>query len=179
MTARKAQRPKGGRENLPESECRWSDEIFSNGEQCLHSVVGSSPIPAFVIGKDHRVIYWNRALAELSGIRAEDVVGTRQHWRAFYSSERPCMADLLVDESPETASRWYAGKHIKSTLIEDAYEATDFFPVLGKKGCWLRFTAAVIRDSHGELIGAVETLEDITEQKEAENALKAGGSKKS
>jgi len=71
MTARKAQRPKGGRENLPESECRWSDEIFSNGEQCLHSVLGSSPIPAFVIGKDHRVIYWNRALSELSGIRAE------------------------------------------------------------------------------------------------------------
>jgi len=39
---------------------------------------------------------------ELSGIKAEDVVGTRQHWRAFYGSERPCMADLLVDESPET-----------------------------------------------------------------------------
>ena len=171
MTARKAQRPKGGIENLPESECRWSDEIFSNGEQCLHSVVGSSPIPAFVIGKDHRVIYWNRALAELSGIRAEDVVGTRQHWRAFYSSERPCMADLLVDESPETASRWYAGKHIKSTLIEDAYEATDFFPDLGDRGKWLRFTAAVIRNATGDPVGAVETLEDITEAKRAEEAL--------
>ena len=47
----------------------------------------------------------------------------------------------------------------------------DFFPVLGEKGKWLRFTAAVIRDSSGDLIGAVETLEDITEQKQAEEEL--------
>jgi two-component system NtrC family sensor kinase len=171
MTKMKKQRPKDGSQDSLEYECRWSDELFSNGEQCLHSVVGSSPIPAFVIGKDHRVIYWNRALAELSGIRAEDVVGTRQHWRAFYSRERPCMADLLVDESPETVSRWYAGKHIKSKLIDDAYEATDFFPDLGDRGKWLRFTAAAIRNATGALVGAVETLEDITEAKRAEEAL--------
>ncbi len=171
MTMKKKQRPTDSSQDPLDCECRWSDELFSNGEQCLHSVVGSSPIPAFVIGKDHRVIYWNRALAELSGIRAEDVVGTRQHWRAFYNSERPCMADLLVDESPETVSRWYAGKHIKSKLIDDAFEATDFFPDLGSRGKWLRFTAAVIRSAAGALVGAVETLEDITEAKRAEAAL--------
>jgi len=53
----------------------------------------------------------------------------------------------------------------KFDLTEGAYEATDFFPDLGKKGLWLRFTAAVIRDSQGDLVGAVETLQDITEQK--------------
>ncbi len=52
-----------------------------------------------------------------------------------------------------------------------AYEATDFFPELGKKGRWLRFTAAVIRNSKGSVIGAVETLEDITQAKRAEEAL--------
>ncbi|MCX5856781.1 MAG: PAS domain-containing protein, partial [Deltaproteobacteria bacterium] len=128
-------------------------------------------IPAFVIGKDRRVIYWNRALEELSGIRAEEVVGTRQHWRAFYSTERPCMADLLVEEFPETVPRWYAGKFIKSKLIDEAYEATDFFPDLGVRGRWLRFTAAVIRNAEGSLVGAVESLEDITETKWAEAAL--------
>jgi PAS domain S-box-containing protein len=152
-------------------ERKRADELFKDGEQSLHHVIGSSPIPAFVIGRDHRVIYWNRALEELSGIRAEEVIETRQHWRAFYSAERPCMADLLVDESPETIDRWYAGKFIKSTLIDDAYEATDFFPDLGERGRWLRFTAAVIRNAGGALVGAVETLEDITEAKRAESAL--------
>ena len=79
-------------QEIADYERKWSDELFSNGEQCLHSVIGSSPIPAFVIGKDRYVIYWNRALEELSGIKAEEVVGTRRHWRAFYATERPCMA---------------------------------------------------------------------------------------
>lgn len=154
-----------------EYERRRADELMRNSDQYLHGVIGSSPIPAFVIGRDHKVIYWNRALAEISGIRAEEVIGTRQHWRAFYSTERPCMADLLVDEHPEAMDRWYAGKFIKSSLIDDAYEATDFFPDLGERGRWLRFTAAVIRSAGGELAGAVETLEDITEAKQAEAAL--------
>jgi PAS domain S-box-containing protein len=157
--------------DVAEYERKWADELFRDGEQSLHRVIGSSPIPAFVIGRDHRVIYWNRALEELSGIPAEEVIDTRQHWRAFYSAERPCMADLLVENSPETIARWYAGKYVKSALIDDAYEATDFFPDLGERGRWLRFTAAAIRNTGGALVGAVETLEDITEAKQAEAAL--------
>ncbi|MBP9020096.1 MAG: PAS domain S-box protein [Syntrophobacterales bacterium] len=140
-------------------------------ERTLRAILEGSPIPTFVIGKDHRVIYWNRALEELSKIKAEDVIGTREQWRAFYRSERPCMADLIVDETLETVPDWYSGKYNKSGLIDEAYEATDFFPELGKEGRWLRFTAAAIRDAAGELVGAIETLEDITERKKAEEEL--------
>lgn len=160
-----------GTDDTAEHEHKWADELIKNANQSLHHAIGSSPIPAFVIGRDHRVIYWNKALVELSGIRAEEVTGTRQHWRAFYSAERPCMADLLVDELTETIDRWYAGKFIKSSLIDEAYEAIDFFPDLGERGRWLRFTAAAIRNAGGALIGAVETLEDITAAKQAEAEL--------
>jgi PAS domain S-box-containing protein len=153
------------------SENVWVREVFSNGQQSLQSIIGSSPIPAFIIGKDHLIIYWNKALEELSGIKAEEVVGTGQQWRAFYKSERPSIADLLVDGFQKEIPHWYAGKFIKSKLIAGAYEATDFFPELGKKGRWLRFTAAVIRNSKGAVVGAVETLEDITQAKRAEEAL--------
>jgi PAS domain S-box-containing protein len=88
------------------------------------------------------------------------------------------MADLLVDSAVEKVSKWYSGKYRKSDLIDEAYEATDFFPDLGGSGRWLRFTAAVIRNTHGELIGAVETLEDITEQKMAEDSLKKRADRK-
>ena len=153
------------------SENVWVREVFSNGQQSLQSIIGSSPIPAFIIGKDHLIIYWNKALEELSGIKSEEVVGTGQQWRAFYKSERPSIADLLVDGFQKEIPHWYAGKFIKSKLIAGAYEATDFFPELGKKGRWLRFTAAVIRNSKGAVVGAVETLEDITQAKKAEEAL--------
>jgi PAS domain S-box-containing protein len=153
------------------SESIWAREVFSNGQQSLQSIIGTSPIPAFIIGKDHLIIYWNKALEELSGIKAKEVVGTRQQWRAFYSTPRPCIADLLVDGFQKEISQWYAGKFIKSKLITGAYEATDFFPELGKRGRWLRFTSAVIKNSKGAVVGAVETLEDITPAKRAEEAL--------
>lgn len=140
-------------------------------ERRLNSVLESSPIPAFVIGKDHRVIYWNRALEELTGIAAAQVVGTREHWRPYYKTERPCLADLVMDESPETVSHWYAGKFEKSKGQEKIGTTTDFFPDMGESGRWIRFKAAVIRDSHGGIDGEIEVLEDVTGQKLAEQDL--------
>jgi len=89
------------------------------------------------------------------------------------------MADLLVDSAVEKVPKWYSGKYQKIRSHRDAYEATDFFPDLGDSGRWLRFTAALIRDFQGELIGAVETLEDITERRLAEDALKRKGKRAS
>jgi signal transduction histidine kinase len=154
------------------TEKKQAEDNLRDSERMLQSVIQGSPIPTFVIGRDHRVIYWNRSLEELSGIRAHEVLGSADHWRAFYrSGARPCLADLLVDQDGDAIESWYAGKCRKSPLIEEAYEATDFFPELGDGGRWLRFTAAVIHDSEGRLVGAMETLENITEQKRVEDEL--------
>ena len=139
----------------------------------LNAIVRGSPIPQYVIDRDHTVINWNPALEKLSGITAKDIVGTNQQWRAFYPKERPCLADILVDGAMETLSQWYSATCKKSDLIEEAYESTEFFPHMGASGTWLYFTAAPIRDVDGRIIGAVETLEDITERKIAEEALAA------
>jgi PAS domain S-box-containing protein len=150
---------------------RAHDEVIVS-ERRLNSIIDGSPIPQFVIDKGHKIIYWNDALKEISGIRAKEVIGKKEQWRAFYNEKRPCMADLLVDRSQAEIQKWYLGKAKKSKFIKDAYEAIDFFPAMGEDGKWLFFTAAPIRDFEGDVIGAVETLEDITERKKAEIALK-------
>jgi len=96
-----------------------------------------------------------------TGMKAEGMLGTKQHWKAFYKSVRPCLADLLVDSKVEEIQNYFAGKYAKFDLLDDAYEAVDFFPDFGDKGEWLRFNAAVIRDSLGAIVGAVEILKDI------------------
>ncbi len=154
------------------SDQKLAEEALRESQQRLYQILEGSPIAAFVIDRDHQVIFWNRALEELSRIRADDVVGTDQQWRAFYGLKRPCMADLIIDEKLAEVKKWYAGKGHPSKLLKEAFEATDFFPDLGEGGRWLRFTAAAIRNSQGELVGAVETLDDITEQKTAEQAVK-------
>ncbi len=154
-----------------ESKRKKVEKALIETDQRLYSIIEGSPIPAFMIGNDHKIVYWNKALEELSRIKAREVIGTRQQWRAFYSKKRPCMADLLVKSKIEDVPKWYRDKYIKSNLLDEAYEATDFFPELGEKGKWLHFTAALIRNAAGELVGAVETLEDITGRKKAEAAL--------
>ena len=140
-------------------------------EQKLLSIIHGSPIPNFVISKEHKVIYWNRALQALSNIKPSDVLGTNQHWRAFYKNQRPCLADLIVDDRTSELEKFYANRWSKSNLLEGAYEVTQFFPDMGDRGKWFRITAAELRDAGGYLFGAMETLEDITQQKMAQDEL--------
>jgi PAS domain S-box-containing protein len=140
-------------------------------EQKLVSIIHGSPIATFVISKDHKVIYWNRALQALSNIKPNEVLGTDQQWRAFYKNQRPCLADLILDGKTEQIAELYSEKWSKSKLLEDAYEVTEFYPDMGEKGKWFRITSAGLRDANGNLFGAMETLEDITEQKVAQDEL--------
>ena len=86
-------------------------------------------------------------------------------WKAFYKSLRPLLADLLVDEKLEDIPVWYEGKFRRSRYVDGAFEFIDFFPHFGKSGTWLHGTAVAIRDDRGTIVGALETLEDITDRK--------------
>lgn len=151
---------------------RGTEAVLVESEQRLRSILYGSPIPQFVIDRNHRVLYWNEALEKCTGLSAREMVGTTGHWKAFYSTARPCLADLLVDGTIDELDTWYPGKHHRSLLLEEAHEVTDFFPALGEGGRWLFVTAALVHDSSNEVIGAVETLEDITARKNAEEALR-------
>ncbi len=142
-----------------------------NDEQKLRSIIQSSPIPTFVISTEHKILYWNKALEELSGIKASQVIGKDEQWRAFYKAPRSCLSDLILKHNIGNAASLYTGEVTKSKLLEDAYEVTEFFPDMGEKGRWFRITAAGVHDSRGNIFGAMETLEDLTEQKTAEEEL--------
>jgi PAS domain S-box-containing protein len=150
------------------TERKLAEEAVRESEQKLKAAVYGSPIPQFVIDRNHRVVYWNKALEEISGLRAEEMVNTDNHWLAFYKEKRPCMCDLLVDRHANSIPEWYGAQYRKSRLVADAYEVTDFFPHLGDGGKWLFFTAVSINDSDGNVIGAMETLEDVTGRIKAE-----------
>ena len=139
----------------------------------LSKIIDGSAIPSFVIDTEHKITHWNTAIEALSGRKRDDVIGKDDHWSSFYSEKRPSMADLIVEgASAEEVEIYYSGKCKKSPLIEGAYEAEDFFPALGNNGTWLHFTASPIKDDGGEIIGAIETLVDITERKSLEDNLR-------
>ena len=147
-----------------------AEKALQEGEERLSQIVDGIPIPTFVINKDHLFTHANKAYEELTGITASSINGTRKQWQAFYSSERRVLADYIVDElTLDEVARQYGDKVRKSVTIKGAYEHEGFFPKIRK---WLYLTAAPLLDSEGNITGAVETLQDVTERAEAEQALR-------
>ncbi len=142
-----------------------------HSDRMLYAAIHGSPIPQFVIDAEHRVVQWNRALEVLTGVSADAVVGTTRQWSAFYPAERPCLADLLVDGRADEVPAFYPHSEW-STLIHDGVVGTSFIPRLGEAGRLLHFLATTIRDGDGTIIGAVETLQDISDRAQAEEALR-------
>lgn len=138
----------------------------------LSEYFDGSPVPTFAIDMEHVITHWNKACEDITGRSSKEMVGTRNHWQPFYPEQRPVMVDLIADGSVETlASSYYQDKFRPLTLIPGAYEAEDFFPHLGENGRWLFFCTAPLRDRNGRIVGAIETLQDVTSRKLAEQKL--------
>jgi diguanylate cyclase (GGDEF)-like protein/PAS domain S-box-containing protein len=151
-------------------DCKRCSEGSHKSDILLLQILQGTFIPTFVIDSRHRITHWNKALESLTGLSAAEMIGTRNHWRLLYPSERPLIADLVLENASEdTIARYYDGKCRKSTIIEAAYEVEDYSPELGR---WLFFTASPLADDNGGIIGAIETFQDITEQKRAEEELR-------
>jgi PAS domain S-box-containing protein/putative nucleotidyltransferase with HDIG domain len=155
------------------TEQRQAEKALRESEEKLKWIIEGSPIPIFTINKEHRITQWNHACENLTGLKFTKMMGTSNQWKAFYSGERPVMVDFIINGADEhEIEKYYQDRYTKSKLIDGAYEAEDFFPHLNR---WLRFTASPIRNSVGETVGALETLEDITERKQAEEIYKILG----
>ncbi|WP_051340993.1 sensor domain-containing protein [Azospirillum halopraeferens] len=159
-------------QDISERKRAEAAERERDADRRLAEVVRNSPFPTFVLDTEHRVTVWNRACEAVIGVPADAVVGTRLHWQAFYDRERPVMADLVLDGVPEEAiAAHYPGKCRRSLYIDGAYDAEDFFPKCPGGGRWLSFTAAPIHDAAGRVVGAIETMHDVTEARLSAEAL--------
>ncbi len=155
------------------SDRKLYEQQLKDSESQLKQIIEGSPVGYFVINSDHIVTHWNKALAHSTGKTSKEIVGTNMQWSAFYRQPRPTMADAVVENYSESEiEKYYGSKFRKASLLDGAYEAEDFFPELGDNGKWLSFAAAPLKDQQGNIIGAIETLQDITTRKLAETTLK-------
>jgi len=145
---------------------------LKESEEKLSQIVHGTHVPTFVIDNNHVITHWNRACENFTGFRAGEMVGTHNQWKPFYAKRRPVMADLIVDETiDEKIEEYYAGRYRTSTKIDASFEVIDFFPRIGRDGVWMLFSASALKDSQGNIIGAIETLQDISGLKRAEAEL--------
>jgi PAS domain S-box-containing protein len=153
--------------------CEETLEAFREREKRLSLIVQGSSMPTLVVDENHVITHCNRAYETFKGIPAEKMIGTRNQWMTFYSTPKPVMMDFIVDRVPEEEIlRHFGSRCRRSPVAEGAYEAELFFPDLGEEGEWLFFTTAPLIDENGRLVGAVETIQNVTARKRAEEALR-------
>ena len=154
------------------SDIRHVQTSLLNMSQVLNQILDSDPVATFVVDAEHRVTHWNRACQQLTGKDWWDMQGMTDKGTLFYGEERPLLCDLIVDgASAEMLETLYQGQITASKISEGAYEAESFFPNFGESGLWLLFTAAPLRNSEGKVVGAIETLQDVTQRRNAEEEL--------
>lgn len=148
-----------GKEKAQEQEL-----LFLNRR--LQGIINFLPDATFVIDTDHRVIAWNKAMAELSGVPETEVVGKADYSysTSFFGEKRPLLIDL-VGADLSFVRRYYrnAEKQGEMLIAEASFRAAH----LGST-CDLWITASPLFDQHGSIIGAIESLRDVTKFKKAE-----------
>jgi len=136
-----------------------------------HQLMEMLAIPVFVLDSNAHVLIWNRACERLTGVPAEEIIGTDNHWRSFYEQPRPTLADLVLqnrtDEIRHIYPRHSKAPHMNSHL---SVETWCDMPRAGKRR-YLAADASPILDEKGQLKAVVESLRDLTEEKMAQIAL--------
>ncbi len=126
-------------------------------------------VPTFIIDSDHKIVLWNEAIEELTGLGSEEMEGTKDSWKPFHDKEEPMLSDLILDESVDSIVR--RGGIERATDTSSGVNSEDWFTVNGEDK-YLLFTAAPVKDSSGDVIGAVENIRDLTGLKEREEEIR-------
>lgn len=135
--------------------CHWDS---------LSSLMDGIPISIIVIDTNHRVVIWNRFCESLTGVQKETVLNRSIRSKIFLSGQHyPRLVDLVLDGDEGIIRKWYGNKKLSQFHdIPGAYEASDevVFKGVTKN---IHLVAAVVRDANRNVVGAIETIQDISD----------------
>ncbi|NTW77835.1 MAG: PAS domain S-box protein, partial [Syntrophaceae bacterium] len=148
-------------------ERKQAEAALIESERHLADIINFLPDPTYVIDLSGKVIAWNHAIEEMTGVKAEDMLGTEDHKYIipFYGTPRPVLIDLVFNPNEELEKKYDFVKREGDILLAEAEVPVKGVPHI----LWGK--AAPLYDSHGSIIGAIESVRDITEFKQAQKAL--------
>ena len=138
-------------------------------EKQLESIIDFLPDSTMIINTEGVVTYWNRAMEKMTGILADDMIGKSNYEYSipFYDERRPILVDLVLSHDNEKTGLYYG----KVWYEDDRILAETWAPFLKGEKRFLYALATPLYDTGGKLIGAIESIRDITDRKQAEHEL--------
>ncbi len=79
--------------------------------QQFEDIIQSLPDPTFVIDRDKRIVSWNRAIEEMTGLSGKEMIGKGENAYSipFWGEPRQVLIDLIMDREQDDT-----GQHIRN-----------------------------------------------------------------
>ncbi len=142
---------------------------LKDSEKRLADIIDFLPDATFAIDRAGRVIAWNRAIEEMTGVAAAGMMGKGDNAYAvlFYGSRRKMLIDLVLGPD-EVIGEHYENilreKGILTAYTDQSHPKGRAMTIMGK--------ASPLYNRQGEIVGAIETIRDITDLTNAEKELR-------
>ena len=155
---------------LETQERRRAHEFLQQSRQQLSDVIDFLPDATLAIDKKGQVIIWNKAIEKMTGIGAPEMIGRGNHAYAipFYGAARPQLLDVIFEKQEEVELHYANVTREGDTLTTEVFCKALYH----NQGAWILAKAAPLHDQSGKVIGAIESIRDITESKRDEEVKK-------
>jgi diguanylate cyclase (GGDEF)-like protein/PAS domain S-box-containing protein len=151
------------------SELITAEEALGSNQRQLRDIIEFLPDATLAIDKEKRVIIWNKAIEKMTCIPAMDMIGKGDYTYTipFYGKAQPQLMDLVFLDDEEIATQYPNLTREGDTLMGEVFCSA----LNNNKGAWVFAKASPLHDQAGNIIGAVESIRDITERKQAEEEI--------
>lgn len=141
---------------------RVKSRALVESKRYIDTIIERSPLPTFVVDSEHRVIQWNHACQQMTGIPMEETVGKKVHASLCVDNQRS-LADIIIEDPDSIVERF--SDSILSKTDTGYLEVRMPLPAI-REGIQAVITVAPIVDINGSIKGAIETIQDVTSLQE-------------
>jgi PAS domain S-box-containing protein len=151
------------------TEIKELREKLSATDRELSDIVEFFPDPTFVTDQSHRIIAWNRAMEDFTGVKSEMMIGTSRYSEVLKtdSGTLPLLIDLLEIPGDEISKKYPEVAIQGPCLIHESGICSKD----GLKATWYLEKASPLLDKNGIRKGAIMAIRDITALKQFEASL--------
>ena len=140
------------------TERRRMEEKLRRSEERSRQLVDSvRDYAILLLDTEGRVLSWNSGAQRIKGYRAEEILG--EHFSRFFT--------------PEEAAAGVPAHHLQQAASEGQYEDEGWRVRKDGSRFWANAVLTAVRDERGTLTGFAKVTRDLTEQRQAEDALRA------
>jgi serine phosphatase RsbU (regulator of sigma subunit)/anti-sigma regulatory factor (Ser/Thr protein kinase)/PAS domain-containing protein len=150
------------------AELELANKAIQNSQQLMSNIIDFLPDAIMAVDLAGKVMIWNKEMERLTKVESEHMIGkdNYEHSIPFYGFRRPVLVDMLLKPYEEFEAEYFGFKRIGNAVVGEV-----FIPNFGLRGSYLLAKASKLYDASGEVIGAIESVRDMTDRRQMEQKL--------